>query len=107
VNILTEQFDKIIKAERKIKEEIAKANLQKEELLASALDEGTIEANKINEETDTKIKEKLAEKKQKLSETDEKIQNVVKEEEEKIAKKVSTKTDKIIDKIFKEALNDD
>lgn len=104
---MTEQFDKIIKAERKIKEEIAKANLQKEELLASALDEGTIEANKINEETDTKIKEKLAEKKQKLSETDEKIQNVVKEEEEKIAKKVSTKTDKIIDKIFKEALNDD
>jgi len=104
---LTEQFDKIIKAERKIKEEIAKANLQKEELLASALDEGTIEANKIHEETDTKIKEKLAEKKQKLSETDEKIQNVVKEEEEKIAKKVSTKTDKIIDKIFKEALNDD
>ena len=60
---MTEQFDKIIKAERKIKEEIAKANLQKEELLASALDEGTIEANKINEETDTKIKEKLAEKK--------------------------------------------
>ena len=59
---MTEQFDKIIKAERKIKEEIAKANLQKEELLASALDEGTIEANKINEETDTKIKEKLAEK---------------------------------------------
>ncbi|HHT55196.1 MAG TPA: hypothetical protein GX012_01390 [Acholeplasma sp.] len=104
---MTEQFDKIIKAERKIKEEIAKANLQKEELLASALDEGTIEANKIHEETDTKIKEKLAEKKQKLSETDEKIQNVVKEEEEKIAKKVSTKTDKIIDKIFKEALNDD
>lgn len=104
---MTEQFDKIIKAERKIKEEIAKANLQKEELLASALEEGTIEANKIKEETDTKIKEKLAEKKQKLSETDEKIQNVVKEEEEKIAKKVSTKTDKIIDKIFKEALNDD
>lgn len=104
---MTEQFDKIIKAERKIKEQIAKANLQKEELLASALDEGTLEANKINEETDAKIKEKLAEKKLKLNETDEKLQNVVKKEEEKIAKKVSTKTDKIIEKIFKEALNDD
>lgn len=104
---MTEQFDKIIKAERKIKEQIAKANLQKEEFLASALDEGTLEANKINEETDAKIKEKLAEKKLKLNETDEKLQNVVKKEEEKIAKKVSTKTDKIIEKIFKEALNDD
>lgn len=104
---MTEQFDKIIKAERKIKEQMAKANLQKEELLASALDEGTLEANKINEETDAKIKEKLAEKKLKLNETDEKLQNVVKKEEEKIAKKVSTKTDKIIEKIFKEALNDD
>lgn len=104
---MTEQFDKIIKAERKIKEQIAKANLQKEELLASALDEGTLEANKIHEETDAKIKEKLAEKKLKLNETDEKLQNVVKKEEEKIAKKVSTKTDKIIEKIFKEALNDD
>lgn len=104
---MTEQFDKIIKAERKIKEQMAKANLQKEELLASALDEGTVEANKIHEETDAKIKEKLAEKKQKLNETDEKLQNVVKKEEEKIAKKVSTKTDKIIEKIFKEALNDD
>lgn len=104
---MTEQFDKIIKAERKIKEQIAKANLEKEELLASALDEGTLEANKIHEETDAKIKEKLAEKKLKLNETDEKLQNVVKKEEEKIAKKVSTKTDKIIEKIFKEALNDD
>jgi len=104
---LTEQFDKIIKAERKIKEQIAKANLEKEKLLASALDEGTLEANKIHEETDAKIKEKLAEKKLKLNETDEKLQNVVKKEEEKIAKKVSTKTDKIIEKIFKEALNDD
>lgn len=104
---MTEQFDKIIKAERKIKEQMAKANLQKEELLASALDEGTVEANKIHEETDAKIKEKLAEKKLKLNETDEKLQNVVKKEEEKIAKKVSTKTDKIIEKIFKEALNDD
>lgn len=104
---MTEQFDKIIKAERKIKEQIAKANLEKEKLLASALDEGTLEANKIHEETDAKIKEKLAEKKLKLNETDEKLQNVVKKEEEKIAKKVSTKTDKIIEKIFKEALNDD
>lgn len=104
---MTEQFDKIIKAERKIKEQMAKANLQKEELLASALDEGTLEANKIHEETDAKIKEKLAEKKLKLNETDEKLQNVVKKEKEKIAKKVSTKTDKIIEKIFKEALNDD
>lgn len=104
---MAEQFDKIIKAERQIKNKIEQAYNKRDALLAKALEEGTIEANKIKEQTDNKIQEILLDKKTKLAETDEKLANVVKKEEEKIAKKVSTKTNKIVEQIFKEALSDD
>lgn len=100
-------LEKVVMAERKVREDIKQAQLKKSQLIASAIEEGTIEANQRAEETEAKILEKIEENKQRIHEIDEKLQNVVKLENDKIVKKVSAKIEQITEQIYKEALSND
>ena len=101
------ELEKVVKAERKVSEDIKNAQMKKNELIAAAIEEGTIEANKTAEETEAKILGEIEENKQQIHEIDEKLQNVVKLENDKIVKKVSAKIEQITEQIYKEALSND
>lgn len=101
------QLDKIMEAEKKVQKDIEKANLKKEQLIEIAIENATEEANRIHQETETKIQQLLEDKKQRLQEIDEKLQNVVKLENEKIVNKVTKKVTQIAKDIYKEAVGND
>ncbi|HHW79862.1 MAG TPA: hypothetical protein GX742_03545 [Acholeplasmataceae bacterium] len=101
------QLESVIKAERTVKQKIAKAQEKRTELITKAIEEGTLEANRIHDETEALIEQKIEENNQQIDEIDEKLQNVVMLENEKIIKKVSAKIEQITEQIYKEALSND
>lgn len=101
------QLENVVKAERKVKDKIAKAQAEKAQLVLKAIEEGTDEANNIHDKTDALIQTKIAENKERINEIDEKLQNVVKLENDKMVEKVSAKIKQITEQIYKEALSND
>ena len=100
------QLDRIMKAEKKAQKDLDKARTKREELVDTAITKATEEANLIKQEMEEKIQTLIANKKDRLAEIEEQLQNVVKLENEKIVNKVSNKVARIADNIYKEAIGE-
>lgn len=100
------QLDRIMKAEKKAQKDLDKARIKREELVDTAITKATEEANLIKQEMEEKIQTLIANKKERLAEIEEQLQNVVKLENEKIVNKVSNKVARIADNIYKEAIGE-
>jgi len=103
---LEKELEKIIKAERKIKKEMLQAKEKRNLLIADALSLATVEADKINFDTEIKIKELYRRRNIKINQINSEIETVTKNEREKITKKVGQKISTIIEEIYKEEISD-
>lgn len=104
---MSKKLDEIISAELKIQKDIEKAQLLKEEMIEKKVEEGLLEANQIEEKTEKVIEELLLGKKERLTEINSKLYNIVKIENDKMIEQVSTKIKDVIEEIYKEALKND
>jgi len=104
---MSTKLTQIMEAEKKVKEEVAKAKQEAEQIVNDAIAQAVLEANQIHLETDQKIKNLLSEKKQKLAQIDAKLAMAVQKENEKAVNVVTQKMAVVAERLYEEVIGYD